>query len=178
MIRSILLWVFFWEQTQVSDEDSLLRSNSKSDPMCHSFAIFCFAFNDWLRQLIGPFLAIVMAAHPGGMLEYFTRDQEALHGVAGPWFPPLSSDLLPVNLQLIAITEHDFVRSEQTPVTFTLHQVGQNGTRVEYLVRLVAMTTVTGWNNDSELASPPKFDPPERWPCEPGSVDKFLLPKP
>jgi hypothetical protein len=91
------------------------------------------------------------------MLEYFTRDQEALNGIAGPWFPPLSSDLLPVNLQLVAVTELDFVRSEQTPVSFTLHHVGQNGTRVEYLVRLVAMSTVTDWNNESELTLHPNL---------------------
>jgi hypothetical protein len=89
------------------------------------------------------------------MLEYFTRDQEALHGLRGPWFPPLSSRPGPVSLQLMAISEHDFVRSEQTQLTFTLHHVTPNGTRVEYLVRLIAMETVPEWTNESELTLDP-----------------------
>jgi hypothetical protein len=89
------------------------------------------------------------------MLEYFTRDQEALHGLRGPWFPPISSRPGPVNMQLMAISEHDFVRSEQTPNTFTLHHVSPNGTRVEYLVRLIAMEIVPEWSNEAELALDP-----------------------
>ena len=87
------------------------------------------------------------------MLEYYTRDQEALAGLQGPWFPPLSSSPGPVNLQLMAISEHDFHRSEQAPVTMTLHHVTKNGTRVEYLVRLVAMAIAEDWTQDSELCS-------------------------
>ena len=93
----------------------------------------------------------------GSMLEYWTRDQEALSGLRGPWFPPLSSSAGPVNLQLMAISEHDFLRAEQTPVTMNLHHVTERGTRVEYLVRLVAMTIVEDWTPDSGMALSPEL---------------------
>ena len=98
-----------------------------------------------------------MAMRADSMLEYYTRDQEALAGLQSPWFPPLSSSPGPVNLQLMAISEHDFRRSEQTPVTFTLHHVTKNGTRVEYLVRLVAMAIAEDWTQDSELLLNPEL---------------------
>ena len=93
----------------------------------------------------------------GSMLEYYTRDQEALAGLRGPWFPPLSSSAGPVNLQLMAISQHDFRRSEQAPVTLTLHHVTRNGTRVEYLVRVVAMTIVEHWSQDPEPVLSPEL---------------------
>ena len=68
-----------------------------------------------------------MAASPSEMLEYFTQDHEG----PGPWFPPLNTAMVPLNLELMAVTEHDFRRTEQPPVT-------QDGQRTEYLVRLVA----------------------------------------
>ena len=93
----------------------------------------------------------------GSMLEYWTRDQEALSGLRGPWFPPLSSSPGPVNLQLMAISEHDFRRGEQTLVTMNLHHVSEKGTRVEYLVRLVAMTIVEDWTQNSGSALSPEL---------------------
>ena len=89
------------------------------------------------------------------MLEYFTQDQEALAGLRGPWFPPLSSCAEPVTLQRMAITQHDFCRYEQTPVTMNLHHVSRNGTRVEYLVQIVAMKIVEDWTQNSEPALSP-----------------------
>ena len=101
------------------------------------------------------FSLCAMAMCAGSMLEYWTRDQEALAGLRGPWFPPLSSSPGPVNLQLMAISEHEFRRTEQAPVNMTLHHVTKNGTRVEYLVRLVAMTIVDDWTqNSGPLLSP------------------------
>ena len=95
----------------------------------------------------------------GSMLEYWTREHEALSGAApsGPWFPPLSSSTRPVNLQLMAISQHDFRRAEQTPVTMNLHLVTEEGTRVEYLVRLVAMTFVEDWTPGSGSALSPEL---------------------
>ena len=87
------------------------------------------------------------------MLEYWTRDHEAL----GPWLPPLSSSMRPINLQLMAISQRDFRRAEQTPVTMNLHFVTEGGTRVEYLVRLVAMTNVEDWSPGSGSALSPEL---------------------
>ena len=92
---------------------------------------------------------------PNSMLEYFTRDQEARHGLQGRWFPPLSSSAEPVSLQLVAISEHDTSRNEGPPVSMNLQHVTRNGTRVEYLVQLVAMTIVEGWTAGSEPALDP-----------------------
>jgi hypothetical protein len=95
--------------------------------------------------------AAAMAATPSGMLEYFAQDHEG----PGPWFPPLHTAVVPLNLQLMAVTEHDFRRPEQPPVTFTLHHVGQDGRRTEYLVRLVAMGLVNTWMPDGTFTLDP-----------------------
>jgi hypothetical protein len=100
-----------------------------------------------------------MAMRAGSMLEYWTRDHEEPVGAmpTGPWFPPISSSTRPVNLQLMAISQHDFVRAEQTPVTMNLHMLTEGGTRVEYLVRLVAMTVVEDWTPGCGTALSPEI---------------------
>ena len=96
-----------------------------------------------------------MAMRASSTLEYYTRDQEGLAGLQGPWFPPLSSSSEPVSLQLVAISQHDCSRYEIPPVSMNLQHVTRNGTRVEYLVKLVAMTIVGDWTACSEPALRP-----------------------
>ena len=100
-----------------------------------------------------------MAMRADSMLDFWTREHEAPPGAAttGPWFPPLSSSTRPVNLQLMSISQHDFRRGEQTPVTMNLHMVTEEGTRTEYLVRLVAMTVVQDWTEGSGTALSPEI---------------------
>ena len=91
----------------------------------------------------------------GSMLEYYTRDQEARHSLRGPWFPRLSSSAEPVSFKLVAISQHDTSRHDTPPVSMNLQYVTMNGTRVEYLVQLVAMTIVEEWTAGSEPALNP-----------------------
>ena len=96
-----------------------------------------------------------MAAKAISMLEYYTRDQEARHSLRGPWFPRLSSSAEPVSFKLVAISQHDTSRHDTPPVSMNLQYVTMNGTRVEYLVQLVAMTIVEEWTAGSEPALNP-----------------------
>ena len=110
-------------------------------------------------QTPGRAVELAMGVRADSMLEYWTRDHETPIGAAPtrPWFPPLSSSMRPVNLQLMAISQHDFCRAEQTPVTMNLHVVTEEGTRVEYLVRLLAMTIVEDWTPGSGTALSPEI---------------------
>ena len=53
------------------------------------------------------------------------------------------------------ISQHDSCRYEHPPVSMNLHHVTRNGTREEYLVKIVAMTIVEDWTVDSEPAPSP-----------------------